>query len=128
MKTHKFNARYRQSVNAVLTEMGLKLSSTRQQIENGTLVYSDPQTDCLYALYESGYIRRFIPNPVGWGTSYNRDNTNYKMYQLNPTRIGTVEHEYNGRIYKNTQKIRILLNPMEQLGQIVIAIQNYRNR
>jgi len=127
-KIHTFDARYRQSVDRVMQSMGLYLISTHRQIENGTLMYWDPQTNCLYALYESGYIRRFTPKRLQWGAAYRRKGTNYAMYQLNPTRIETVTHTYKGQVSKYESIQRIKLNPAEQLGRITIAITNYRNK
>lgn len=127
MKTVTFDARYRKSVDSVLTAMGLKLISTRKQIENGTLMYRDPYTQCLYALYESGYIRRFVPTRYSIGQTIN--GKGYAMYQLNPVyNENRIANSYDGKKYIYTVKVRRLLSPIEQLGRIVIAIQNYRNR
>lgn len=124
---YNFDARYRQSVDRVLGSMGLYHIGTKKQVENGTLMYMDPRTDCLYALYESGYIRRFTPRQIGWGTSYRRKETNYAMYQLNPVyneNRKSIDWKGNPFLYK--VKVRRLLPPMEQLGRITIAITNYR--
>lgn len=127
MKKYTFDARYRTSVDNVLTSMGLKLISTPRQIENGTLMYHDPYTKVIYALYESGYIRRLIPS-FGWGTSQTIGGKTYAGYQLNKTCRETIQREYNGRIYEFEQKVRILANPMEQLGIVVAGIANYRQK
>jgi hypothetical protein len=127
MKKYTFDARYRKSVDNVLTSMGLNLISTPRQIENGTLMYHDPYTKTIYALYESGYIRRLVPS-FAWGSSQTIGNKTYAGYQLNKTRREIVQREYNGRIYEFEQKVRIMANPMEQLGIVTAAIANYRNK
>jgi len=126
MNQYTFNARYRQSVDRVLGSMGLYHVGTKKQVENGTLMYKDPRTDCLYALYESGYIRRLVPRKIRWGTSYRQEETNYAMYQLNPVynEIRKCPDPFGTYIY--TSKRRRLLSPIEQLGRITIAITNYR--
>ena len=108
----KFNATFRLATASVAEELGLVLFSTKRQIENGTLEFYDPQTDVKYAIYESGYIRRFIRKTVrgvahGWNA--------WTGYQLNPQQNAFGRNE------------RILIdNPNEQLGIMVRAIVNYR--
>ncbi len=50
------------------------------------------------------------------------------MYQLNKTSFGFKTTTFNGREYTSYQKIRIMANPEEQLGIMVKAIANWRNR
>ena len=127
MKQYKFDARYRQSVDRVLGSMGLYHIGTRRQVENGTLMYRDPRTNCLYALYESGYIRRFTPKQLAWGKAFQYNGKSYAMYQLNPVYNETKNvKSYTGKEYLYTVKVRRLLSPIEQLGRITIAITNYR--
>ena len=127
-RIHTFNATYRQAVDRVMNEMGLTLISTHKQIENGTLMYRDPIGDCLYALYESGYIRRFVPTRF-YGSAYHRKGVDYKMYQLNPTCKEKRLYKRSDGLYAEMTSIRrVLLNPMEQLGKITIGITNYRNQ
>ena len=131
MKTSKpafapFNANTRKKIHAVMADMGLTLISTRRQIANGTLMYRDPETNCLYSFHESGYCRRYIPQRLHWGTAFESNDTRYAMYQLNRTQYGTKTTTYNGREYTSYQKIRILANPVEQLGIVSAAIALYR--
>lgn len=128
MKQYKFDARYRQSVDRVLGSMGLYHIGTPRQVENGTLMYRDPRTNCLYALYESGYIRRFTPARYH-GIGQTVDGRSYAMYQLNPVyNENKIANSYDGKKYLYTVKVRRLLSPIEQLGRITIGITNYRNK
>lgn len=110
---YKFNAQFRKSAAAVATELGLEFISTKRQIENGTLMFNDPQSNVEYALYESGYVRRL---------------DGQAMYQLNKTRMGIKTTTYKGKEYTHYQKIRVLANPDEQLGIFVKSVVNWRNR
>jgi len=127
MKQYKFDARYRQSVDRVLGSMGLFHIGTRRQVENGTLMYLDPRTNCLYALYESGYIRRFTPKQLAWGQAFQYNGKGYAMYQLNPVyNENRTYTSLDGKQHLYKVKARRLLSPIEQLGRITIAITNYR--
>ena len=121
-----FNANTRKKIHAVMVDMGLSLISTPRQIENGTLLYKDPETQCLYSFHQSGYCRRYTPLRQHWGAAYRINNTSYAMYQLNRTQYGTKVTTYNGREYTTYQKMRILANPVEQLGIVAGAIALYR--
>ena len=110
----KFNATFRLATAAVADELGLVLFSTKRQIENGTLEFYDPHTDVKYAIYESGYIRRFIRKSVR-GMQLEHVWNVWTGYQLNPQQNAFGRNE------------RILIdNPNEQLGIMVRAIVNYR--
>ena len=122
---YKFNASFRKSAAAVATELGLEFISTKRQVENGTLMFNDPETNVKYAMYESGYVRRFIPTSFHWSPFQTVKN---QMYQLNKTRHGVKTTTYNGKAYTCHQKIRILANPDEQLGIFAKSIVNYRNK
>ncbi len=127
MKQYKFDARYRQSVDRVLGSMGLYHVGTKKQVENGTLMYIDPRTDCLYALYESGYCRRFVPTTMAWGQAQTVNERGYAMYQLNRTYMENYIYQHmDGTVYKCRRKRRVLVGPMEQLGIVTAAIANYR--
>jgi hypothetical protein len=109
---YKFNASFRKSAYAVATEMGLEFISTNRQVENGTLMFYDPQTLAKYAMYESGYVRRIYSN--GYQTV---------MYQLNKTH--KVAHQDPAYTFIMTKRIKA--NPEEQLGIFVKSIVNCRN-
>jgi len=121
-----FNAYTRKKIHAVMTDMGLALISTRRQIENGTLMYRDPETQCLYSFHQSGYCRRYTPQRHHWGTAFESNGTRYAMYQLNRVENGTKTTTYNGKAYTTRHQIRILANPVEQLGIVTAAIALYR--
>jgi hypothetical protein len=126
---YKFNASFRKSAAAVATELGLEFISTKRQIENGTLMFNDPETNVKYAMYESGYVRRLTPiGNCPWGNSQTINERGHQMYQLNKTRHGVKTTTYNGKAYTCHQKIRILANPDEQLGIFAKSIVNYRNK
>jgi hypothetical protein len=125
---YKFNASFRKSTYAVATEMGLEFISTKRQVENGTLMFNDPQTNVKYAMYESGYIRRLIPTGFRWSSSQTVKEQMHQMYQLNKTRKDFKTTVYNGRTYTHYQTIRIKANPEEQLGIFAKSIVNYRNK
>jgi hypothetical protein len=127
---YKFNASFRKSAAAVGEALGLEFISTRRQVENGTLMFNDPQANIKYAMYESGYVRRLIP--VGncpWGNSQTINGRGHAMYQLNKVRK---EHKaftnFNGEAYSYYQNVRILAGPEEQLGILVKAVVNWRNK
>ena len=121
---YKFNASFRKSTYAVATEMGLEFISTKRQVENGTLMFNDPQTNVKYAMYESGYIRRLIPTGFRWSSSQTVKEQMHQMYQLNKTH--KVTHQGSGYTYQMTARIKA--NPEEQLGILVKSIVNYRNK
>lgn len=127
MKNCKFTTPFRKSALAVGEELGLEFISTRLQVENGTLMFNDPESNVKYALYESGYIRRLIETTGAWSNSQTIDGCGHLMYQLNKTRIGVKTRTYNGKEYTNYQKIRILANPDEQLGILAQSVVNWRN-
>lgn len=110
---YKFNTSFRKSTVAVATELGLVLISTKRQIENGTLMFYDLESNVKYAMYESGYVRRL---------------DGQTMYQLNKTRMGIKTTTYKGKEYTHYQKIRILANPNEQLGIFAKSVVNWRNK
>lgn len=128
MKHCKFNTRFRMSVMAVADEMGLDFISTQRQVENGTLMFEDRQTNTKYAMYESGYVRRFVP--VGncpWGNSQTINGKGHQMYQLN--RVIRNAHKssiWNGKVYNYIGAHRVLSGPEEQLGILVKSVSNYR--
>jgi len=112
-KYTKFNATFRLAANTVLVELGLVYAGNPRRVNNGTLFYWDPIGECYYALYESGYCRRFIPVNGPWGRSEMIYGAAYKGYQLNKTVKGRWVH-------------RILAGPDEQLGRVTRAIVRYR--
>ena len=124
-KLFNFNARYRTTVMNVMAELGLVHVGTPRQVENGTLMFRDPQAKCIYAFYESGYCRRLT---MSYSNSQTINNSFYAMYQLNKTRKETVKYDYNGRTSEYNRTVRILANPMEQLGIVSAAIANFRLR
>lgn len=127
---YKFNASFRKSAAAVATELGLGFISSKRQVENGTLMFNDPQSNVKYAMYESGYVRRLVP--IGrqpWGNSQTIDSKGHAMYQLNKTHKVTKhwkDHYGVSRSYQTTE--RILANPEEQLGIFAKSIVNWRNK
>jgi hypothetical protein len=122
---YKFNASFRKSTYAVATEMGLEFISTKRQVENGTLMFNDPQTNVKYAMYESGYVRRLTPiGNCPWGNSQTIQDRGHAMYQLNKTR--KVPRSGPGWTFSSTERIKA--NPEEQLGIFVKSIVNYRNK
>jgi|694.fasta_scaffold36925_13 hypothetical protein len=125
---YKFNASFRKSVAAVAEELGLEFISTPRQVNRGTLMFNDPQSNVKYAMYESGYVRRLVPTSHHWSSSQTIGDKGHQMYQLNKTSFGFKTTTFNGREYTSYQKIRIMANPEEQLGIMVKAIANWRNR
>ena len=128
MKHCKFTTPFRKSALAVAEELGLEFISTRLQVENGTLMFNDPESNVKYALYESGYVRRLVP--IGrqpWGNSQTIDSKGHAMYQLNKTHKVTKHwKDHQGfTSYQTTE--RILANPIEQLGILVQSVVNWRN-
>ena len=126
---YKFNASFRKSAYAVATEMGLEFISTKSQVENGTLMFNDPQTNVKYAMYESGYVRRLLPTRCHWSSSQTIQDQGHQMYQLNRTHKVTKHwRDHNGisRSYLMTERIKA--NPEEQLGIFVKSIVNFRNK
>ena len=121
---YKFNASFRKSAYAVATEMGLEFISTKRQVENGTLMFNDPQTNVKYAMYESGYIRRLIPTGFRWSSSQTVKEQMHQMYQLNKTH--KVTHQGSNYTYQMTARIKA--NPEKQLGILVKSIVNFRNK
>jgi hypothetical protein len=107
-----FDARFRQSCHNVISDMGLDFISTPRQVENGTLMFADSETDCRYAIYETGYIRRFIKR--GYYTNQ-QDSSMWKGYQLNR------QHKVDGRTVREPAT-----TPDELLGKLVRAITHYR--
>lgn len=125
---YKFNTSFRKTVLSVGNEIGLEFISTKRQVENGTLMFNDPQSNVKYALYESGYVRRLIPiGKTAWGNSQTINSTGHAMYQLNKTRLGYKTTVYKEKEYTSYQKIRILANPEEQLRILVKSVVNWRN-
>jgi hypothetical protein len=127
MKTYPFNARTRRTIDLVMREMGLLLVSNKRQIENGTLLYVDLETQCLYGFYESGYCRRFVPTTMAWSQAQIVNGIGYQMYQLNRTYMENYIYQHmDGTVYKCRRKRRVLVGPMEQIGIVTAAIANYR--
>jgi hypothetical protein len=125
---YKFNASFRKSAAAVGEALGLEFISSSRQVNNGTLMFNDPQTNVKYAMYESGYVRRLTP--VGncpWGNSQTINERGHAMYQLNKTRKEFKTAVYNERTYSYHQTIRVLANPEEQLGILAKSVVNWRN-
>jgi hypothetical protein len=96
--------------------MGLDFISTPRQVENGTLMWHDPETDVKYAIYETGYIRRFFERyNYGYLYSEGATATKWSGYQLNRQRK------------VNRRNVRELATtPDELLGMLVRAIVSYR--
>lgn len=108
----KFNAHFRKSAVAVAEELGLQFISTERQVNNGTLMFYDASTDTKYAIYETGYVRRFIRRSF----YFNLNQAGFwNGYQLNP-QIKTGIH---------ITRINIS-NPDRLLGIMVRAVANYR--
>jgi hypothetical protein len=105
-KFMKFNTHFKQSINDIAFIFGLEfVSLSKRQRDNGTLVFYDDVTECLYAVYESGYVRRFIKV----------SEKKWMGYQLNRT------------LKLDKQQIRILAQtPEEILGLMIIGVINYR--
>lgn len=125
---YKFNASFRKSAAAVGEALGLEFISSKRQVENGTLMFNDSQTNVKYALYESGYVRRLVP--IGrqpWGNSQTIDSKGHAMYQLNKVRKDFKTTTFNGKEYTYYQNVRILANPEEQLGILAKSVVNWRN-
>lgn len=100
-KFTKFNTPFRKAAVAVADSMGLEFISTPRQVDNGTLMFRDPETNTRYSLHESGYVRRHLPNT--------------RAYQLN-----RVQHS------RWSSPHRLLAHGDEQLGIMVISVINYR--
>lgn len=124
-KLHRFNATFRQTAVDIAEAIGLQFVSTPKQVENGTLMFNDPQTDAYYAIYESGYVRRFIPSFICEPGAQKIDGVMHEMYQLNKVRK-TVVRFGDGNTYDHYK--RVLANPDEQLGILAKAVINRRNK
>jgi hypothetical protein len=126
---YKFNASFRKSAVAVGEALGLEFISSKRQVENGTLMFNDPQSNVKYALYESGYVRRLTPlDNCPWGNSQTINERGHAMYQLNKVRKEWKQvTSYTGKTYSYYQNVRILANPEEQLGILVKSVVNWRN-
>ena len=118
IKLCKFNASFRKSAVAVAEALNLVFFSSETQVNHGTLMFYDPETDVRYAMYETGYVRRFIKRSFYFNLY---DSSMWNGYQLNPTFINKNQHGH-----KSTVRIPVL-NPNEQLGIMVKAVINYRN-
>lgn len=127
MKHCKFTTPFRKSAIAVAEELGLEFISTRLQVENGTLMFNDPDSNVKYALYESGYVRRLIGTTGGWSNSQTIDGCGHQMYQLNKTTYGYKKTTYAGKTYTHYGKTRLLAQPIEQLGILAQSVVNWRN-
>ena len=125
-RVYKFNSTVRENIYRVMMELDMDFISNKRQIENGTLLFEDPQTGALYGFYESGYIRRFYQTTMRWGAAQTINGIGYAMYQLNPVYTEYCVSEYNAKTYEYTRKRRQLVGPMEQLGIAVSAITQYR--
>ncbi len=122
MKHTKFNACFRYSTVAVARELGLTFISTTRQIENGTLMFHDPETNVQYSLHESGYIRR---HTSGYRHAFMQKDPTY-MYPLNK-RTSWTKQSANGWKYRQTSSYQ-KAHGDEQLGILVRAVLNYRNK
>ena len=77
-----YNAEMKQAIKT-LTSIGLVNTTSKRQLANGTLEFSDPQEkdrynkSVKYTLHANGYYRK--GNYVAW-------TRNYDMYQLNRTK------------------------------------------
>jgi hypothetical protein len=120
MKPFTFNTAFRQNVVMVAETLGLTFISTARQVNNGTLIFWDPQTSVKYSLHESGYVRRWI-KPSIWGPKGDGLTEATEAYQLNRTLKAYVPN----RTYKRT--VRLLATPYEQLGIFTKAVIAYRN-
>ena len=123
MNYTKFNASFRQSVLAVAQELGLEFISTKRQVENGTLLFADPQCTnrgIRYALHESGYVRRYVQGGFYYSPNY------WNHYPLNRRTSWTKQsaHGWKYRQMSSYQKA----HGDEQLGILVRAVLNYRNK
>ena len=113
MSYAKFNTSFRRAAVAVAEELGLEFISTKRQLNNGTLKFHDPKTDAQYALCESGYIRRYVK---GFKHSFMTETPIYH-YPLNTrNKLWAANTTYD------------LAGPNEQLGIMVRAINNYRQK
>lgn len=110
---YKFNAQFRKSAVAVAEAIGLEFISTKRQVENGTLMFIDPETETQYAMYESGYVRRGVG---GCWNHFRSSSTSIRWYQLNRT------ERYHGRT------VRMLAGPYEQLGILAKSVVNWREK
>jgi hypothetical protein len=109
----KFNAHFRNAVNEVASELGLDYASTTRQTNKGTLMFYDPVTGALYAIYESGYVRRFVKR------NFWLRQGQYQGYQLNKT--------FTSKPASVRRTIRELCQTPEQaLGIMAIGVLNYR--
>jgi hypothetical protein len=113
-KYTKFNTPFRQAVVNIAEEIGLEFISTKRQVENGSLLFYDPQTGCKYGLYESGYIRRFIRT----GT-YPLNSRSPRTVEYRNWRTNTQSTYYNKQAYD-------FANANEQLGIFVRSVFSYR--
>jgi len=100
MNKFTFTSGDKRRLTAIANEFGLIEATTKGQKKNGTISYVDPITVSVYTLYESGYIRRANHGARASGI----------FYQLNP------KHENGDHV------TRVMLNPLEQIGQLVSSI------
>lgn len=108
-----YTTHFIKSAIAVTEAIGLEFISSEKQIRNGSLVFHDPESNTVYGLYLSGYVRRHSGN---------------RMYQLNKTTYGHKVTEYNGQTYTHWGKIRLLVGPDEGLGILVQAVVRWRHK
>lgn len=94
--------------------------TSQRQADNGTVCYHDPITNCDYLSYESGYIRRSYKTP-SWRTGKMTET----IYQLNPQRKVDWVSEYNGQVFKVTERV-LIEDPQERLDLLARAVANYR--
>jgi hypothetical protein len=118
----KFNATFRTSVLEVTKKLGLQFISTKRQVNNGTLMFLDPETGVKYAMHDSGYIRRHIK---GFRHSFMKEDPVYH-YPLNK-RASYIAPSTNGWNYRQNGTY-MLAGPDEQLGILVRAVINYRKK
>lgn len=117
MKPFTFNATFRYNVATVAENLGLVSVTTRQQANNGTLMFYDPKTDVRYSLHESGYIRRYIKTST-WSRTRDFQENELQGYQLNT--VKRVKGKYGYRTHRE------LATPYEQLGIFVKSVISYR--
>lgn len=122
-KLTTFDARFRKSAFKVAAELGLDFISTKRQVENGSLMFYDDDTDTKYTISESGYVRRYIRGTYSFQPTW-------RAYQLNPTTQSKIPtHTYKGEQMYRTETIRhMVLDPNAQLGILVKAVINYREK
>jgi len=122
-----------EDVVLICREIGLIPTSTKRQLKNGTLVFSDPEeSNVKYGIYKSGYVRKLV--------TYGLDGLNDKsfpwskasaMWQLNACKIEEIfVNKRHGGMYSYHTKQRILLpGDYKALAEIIVRVaQKSRKR